>query len=52
MFFTFFQSPFWRSLVWIVGFWALYVILGFELTVVTALATIAMRQDKGKALFF
>jgi len=52
MFFTFFQSPFWRGALWIGGFWAVYAVFGFELTVVSALATIAMRQTDAKSFFF
>tara|TARA_E500000331_G_scaffold358533_1_gene426304 strand:+ start:5300 stop:5458 length:159 start_codon:yes stop_codon:yes gene_type:complete len=52
MFFSFFESPFWRGSLWIGGFLGLYLVLGFQLTVVIALATIAMRQRDNKALFF
>ena len=52
MFFTFFQSPFWRGTLWIGGFLALYAVFGFEMTVITALATIAMRQKVGDPFFF
>ena len=52
MLFTFFQSPFWRGVVWIGGFLALYAALGFQISVITALVVIAMRQTKGKDLLF
>ena len=52
MFFTFFKSPFWRGTLWIGGFLTLYAFLGFQISVITALAIIAMRQTRGKELLF
>jgi|TARA_Y100001958_G_C20880894_1_gene311169 hypothetical protein len=52
MFFTFFESPFWRGTLWIGSFLSLYAVFGYQFTVITALAVIAMRQKEGKALFF
>ena len=52
MFFTFFESPFWRGALWIDSLLALYGVFGFQFTVVTGLAVIAMRQRRGEALFF
>jgi len=51
MFFTFFQSPFWRSVLWIGSFLTIKAFLGFEVAVITALAIIAMRQRENKAWF-
>tara|TARA_B000000557_G_scaffold153129_1_gene124188 strand:- start:2495 stop:2653 length:159 start_codon:yes stop_codon:yes gene_type:complete len=52
MFFSFFQSPFWRGVLWIGGFLTLYAFLGFEITTITALAVIGMRQKEPKDYFF
>ena len=52
MFFTFFESPFWRSVLWVGSYLAVYAVFGFEISVVTGLSIIAMRQREGKALFF
>jgi len=52
MFFTFFKSPFWRGLAWILSFLTIYAFFGFQITTIIALAIIAMRQTEGKTLFF
>jgi len=52
VFFTFFQSPFWRSVIWIGGFLALKTLFGFEVAAIIGIATIAMRQKKPDPFFF
>tara|TARA_B100000131_G_scaffold311939_2_gene345442 strand:- start:2727 stop:2885 length:159 start_codon:yes stop_codon:yes gene_type:complete len=52
MLFSFFESPFWRGLLWIGSFLALNAVLGFETTVIIALATIAMQQRKKNPYLF
>lgn len=52
MFFSFFQSPFWRTVVWIGGFLGVYLVFGYDVAVISCLATIAMRQKDNKRTLF
>lgn len=42
-------GKFWRTLSWIIGSWTFYGIFGFEFTVITLLALIAVFNIKDKA---
>ena len=52
MLFSFFESPFWRGMLWIGGFLALKALLGFETTAIIGIAVIAMQQSKPKSFIF
>jgi len=52
MLFSFFESPFWRGMLWIGGFLALKAVFGFESAAIVGIAYIAMQQNKRKKYLF
>ncbi len=52
MLFSFFESPFWRGMLWIGGFLALKAVFGFESAAIVGIAYIAMQQSKRKRYLF
>jgi hypothetical protein len=50
VFFSFFESPFWRGAIWLAGFLLLKAVFGFETTVVVGIAVLAM-QNSGPVKF-